>query len=107
MVEAAERFDDAPVATDLGPGAALAVTGSAARAVVRSLIVQLATWAGPADWRLIVVADDPADWDWCRWLPHAASADGTTMVVAADDAERHRRRARAARRRRPTATSSS
>jgi S-DNA-T family DNA segregation ATPase FtsK/SpoIIIE len=87
MVEAAERFDDAPVATDLDRGAALAVTGPAARAVVRSLIVQLATWAGPADWRLLVVADEPGDWDWCRWLPHTA-ADGAAMVVAADDAER-------------------
>ena len=49
---AAERFDDAPVPIDLGPGARLAITGSTARAVVRSLIVQLATWTGPADWRL-------------------------------------------------------
>ncbi len=88
MVEAAERFDDAPVATDLGPGAALAVTGAAARSVVRSVIVQLATWAGPADWRLVVVADEPGRWDWCRWLPHTATADGATMVVGADDAER-------------------
>ena len=88
MVEPAERFDDAPVATDLGPGSALAITGPAARAVVRSAIVQLATWTGPADWRLIVVADDPGQWDWCRWLPHTATADAATMVVAADDAER-------------------
>ena len=62
---------------------------AAARAVVRSLILQLAAWVGPADWRLIVVAHEPRNWDWCGWLPHNASADGTAMVVAADhpDAE--------------------
>ena len=85
VVAAAERFDDAPVPVDLGPGASLAIRGPTAGAVVRALIVQLATWTGPADWRLVIVAGDPEDWDWCRWLPHAAATDGTPLVVAADD----------------------
>jgi S-DNA-T family DNA segregation ATPase FtsK/SpoIIIE len=86
LVSAAERFDDAPVPVDLGPGATLAIAGAGARAVVRSLIVQLATWTGPADWRLVVVASDRARWEWCRWLPHAAAGD-TTLVVSADDTD--------------------
>ncbi|MET0145242.1 MAG: FtsK/SpoIIIE domain-containing protein, partial [Ilumatobacteraceae bacterium] len=86
IVAAAEHFEDAAVPTDLGPGAALAVAGPAAAAVIRSLVVQLATWVGPADWRLVVVADQPADWDWCRWLPHAASGD-RARIVPADDAD--------------------
>ena len=53
---------------------------------MRALIVQLATWAGPADWCLVVVAADPPRWEWCRWLPHAASGDDAG-VVAADDAD--------------------
>jgi S-DNA-T family DNA segregation ATPase FtsK/SpoIIIE len=85
VVSAAERFDDAPVPVDLGPGASLAIRGPIARAVVQSLIVQLATWTGPADWRLVVVAGDPEDWDWCRWLPHVAATDGASLVIAADD----------------------
>ena len=81
VLGAAERFDDAPVPTELGDGAALAVSGPEAAGVVRSIVVQLATWSGPADWRLVVVADDPAGWDWCRWLPHAPA------VLPADDPE--------------------
>jgi DNA segregation ATPase FtsK/SpoIIIE, S-DNA-T family len=88
VVEAAERFGDAPVPTELGPGTALAITGPAARAVAWSLIVQLATWTGPADWRLVVIAGEPGDWDWCRWLPHATAPDGAATVLGADDAER-------------------
>ena len=87
-VEAAERFTDAPVPTDLGSGAAMAITGPQARAVARSLLVQLATWTGPADWRLVVLAGEPRDWDWCRWLPHATAPDGAATVFGADDAER-------------------
>ena len=81
------RLDDAAVPVELGPGAALAIAGRAAGAVARALVVQLATWSGPADLRLVVVAADPAAWDWCRWLPHALGADGP-RVVAGDDAER-------------------
>ena len=87
IVSTSERFDDVPVATDLGAGAALAVRGEHATSVVRALIVQLATWAGPADWCLVVVTADPPRWEWCRWLPHAAAGDDAG-VVAADDADR-------------------
>ena len=81
VLAAAERFDDAPVPAELGEGAALGVSGPGAAAVVRSIVIQLATWTGPADWRLVVVADDPAAWDWCRWLPHSSA------VLPADDPE--------------------
>jgi S-DNA-T family DNA segregation ATPase FtsK/SpoIIIE len=86
-VGAAEHFADAPVPVDLGPGAALAITGPGARALARSLIVQLATWTGPADWRLRVIAGEPADWDWCQWLPHTETGDdedGRHVVVLTD-----------------------
>ena len=86
VLAAAERFEDAAVPVDLGPGAALAVGGAGASAVTCSLVVQLATWVGPADWRLAVVVDDPASWDWCRWLPHA-STGGRAQLAAADDGE--------------------
>jgi DNA segregation ATPase FtsK/SpoIIIE, S-DNA-T family len=86
LVAAAGRFDDAPVALDLGPGAALAVTGPGSAAVARAVVVQLTTWVGPADLRVVAVVDDPGAWDWCGWLPHAAGPEGWA-VVAADDAD--------------------
>ncbi|MGI9053061.1 MAG: FtsK/SpoIIIE domain-containing protein, partial [Ilumatobacteraceae bacterium] len=83
VVAAAERFDDAPVPCQLGPGSAIAVTGSGASGVVRSLVVQLGIWLGPADWRLLAVVDDPVTWDWCRWLPHGPGC--AAVIVSGDD----------------------
>ena len=106
LVETAARFDDAPVAVELGARRRArrdGADGPPARCAPSSS--QLAVWVGPADWRLVVVADDPGAWDWCRWLPHAVHGDAS-LVVAADrarpaggDPERARRRVRAPRRR--------
>lgn len=87
VVAAAGSFEHTTVPVDLGPGAAVAITGTDAAAVARSLVVQLATWTGPADVQLVVITGDPAAWDWCRWLPHAASVDGP-RVVSADAGDR-------------------
>ena len=60
-------------------------------AVARSLVVQLAALTGPADWRLVVVADDPGEWEWSGWLPHTSSGAGSDvgpMIAAADDGAR-------------------
>ncbi|MET0457692.1 MAG: FtsK/SpoIIIE domain-containing protein [Ilumatobacteraceae bacterium] len=86
VLATAERFEDAAVPVDLGPGAALAVGGRGSRAVTCSLLTQLAAWVGPADWRLVLVVEDPSSWDWCRWLPHA-STGGRAQMAAADDGE--------------------
>ena len=56
---------------------------AAATALARAVIVQLAVWAGPADWRLVVVTDRPDEWSWANWLPHAVS--GSTVVRSIDD----------------------
>lgn len=83
------ELDDHSVVASIGPGESLAIVGADAAAVVRSLIVQLAAWTGPADWRLLVVADDVDDWSWCAWLPHAVSglAIGESLIVGADDSD--------------------
>jgi DNA segregation ATPase FtsK/SpoIIIE, S-DNA-T family len=54
-----------------------------ATALARAVIVQLAVWAGPADWRLVVVTDRPDEWSWANWLPHAVG--GSTVVRPIDD----------------------
>jgi S-DNA-T family DNA segregation ATPase FtsK/SpoIIIE len=65
-------IDDLAVTLDLGPGTRVAVTGAHAEPLVRSLVVQLATTTGPADWQLVVATDEPARWAWLDDLPHAA-----------------------------------
>ncbi len=84
MVTRAARFDHLPVTADLGHGQALALAGTHAAAVARSLVVQLATWCGPADWRLVVVASEPGEWAWVKWLPHAVGARSASVHPADD-----------------------
>jgi S-DNA-T family DNA segregation ATPase FtsK/SpoIIIE len=84
LVAAAGHADDAPVGVDLEPGAAIALAGPGADGVARSLVVQLVTWAGPADLQLVVLTGSPAAWDWCRWLPHTAGPSGPRVADAAD-----------------------
>lgn len=78
-------LDDLPVPIDLGEGARVALIGPHATSLVRSLLVQLATATGPADWRLMVVSDDAAAWSWCAPLPHLLKA-GTGVHVFNDAA---------------------
>jgi S-DNA-T family DNA segregation ATPase FtsK/SpoIIIE len=88
IVERHRSLDDVPVSTSLGPGRSLALVGEHSQSVARSLLVQLAALTGPADWRLVVVADDPAQWEWAAWLPHSTSGHGSDvgpLIAAADD----------------------
>ena len=84
-------LDDVPVTADLGPGHAVAVVGDHGAGVARSLLLQLAALTGPGDWRLAAVVDDPGEWEWSGWLPHASSGAGSDvgpLVAAADDGSR-------------------
>ncbi len=84
--ERAAHLVAVPVPVTLGGGEVVGVAGSdvLAPAVVRSLIVQLATWYGPADVGLTVVTTDRARWNWVRWLPHGDVGDGAALIDAAD-----------------------
>jgi len=86
-----ERLVDVAVPVALEPGAVVAVHGPVATssALCRSVIVQLASAYGPADWELCVVTNDPDRWGWVEWLPHArrrpsviAAADGAALADA-------------------------
>lgn len=96
-ISAAGRADDLTVTCDLGPNGVVAVSGDGAAAVVRSLLLQLAAHTGPADWQVLVIADDPDEWAWCGWLPHAASGgvcgadDGDQVAAQVGHAAGHRR----------------
>ena len=76
-----------PVMTDLGPACRMAIRGAGdrTRAVVRSLVVQLASNCGPADVRFVVATNEPARWRWLDELPHATTAAGLPAVVTESD----------------------
>ena len=40
--------------------------------LVRSLICQAAVAHSPRDFKIMIVTDDIARWEWCKWLPHCA-----------------------------------
>ncbi len=81
-----DLLDGLPVTVALGTGARVALTGPHAEALARSLLVQLATTTGPADWRLVVASIDAERWGWLRGLPHLDGAGGAAgaEVVAHD-----------------------
>ena len=85
-------LDGVPVTAHLGPGQAIAIVGDARcrrRPALCSSNSPCCT--GPADWRLVVIADDPDEWEWVTWLPHVESvvtSDGGPLIAAADDGTR-------------------
>jgi S-DNA-T family DNA segregation ATPase FtsK/SpoIIIE len=67
------RLRGVPVTVDLRQTGVLGVVGAGepARALLRWLIVQLATLCSPDDLELVLLmSDDGADIGWARWLPH-------------------------------------
>ena len=83
-------LSDVPVEVDLSPNQIVGLVGdrSAILTVARSLVLQSVVHHGPADLALVVGADDPQVWDWCRWLPHTAdhltARRGAAVVATAD-----------------------
>ena len=63
LVEAASLLPDMPVPVDLGPGELVGIVGppSPARALLRSLVLQLVTAHGPADLLVAGLGTDPVD----------------------------------------------
>jgi S-DNA-T family DNA segregation ATPase FtsK/SpoIIIE len=61
-----------PVTLDLREIGVLGLTGTGepARALLRWLLVQLATLRSPDDLRLVLLTSGGTDLDWARWLPH-------------------------------------
>ena len=83
-VDRCEQLTDIAVPLDLPPGCVVGVHGDldAATALARSIIVQLATTDGPADWQLVIVTERTDEWSWADWLAHAVP--GSSIVVSVD-----------------------
>ena len=94
VVDGHRHLAGMPVTVEAGELGSLAVVGDreAARALVRALVCQLATWHAPDDLRLVAWFEPPAlpAWSWMKWLPHvreagAAAADGRGAVALTSD----------------------
>ncbi|WP_137725411.1 type VII secretion protein EccCa [Prescottella subtropica] len=79
FVRAHSVVPDLPTAVSLRGFAALSVDGDrdAARALLRSVLIQLCTFHGPDQVQVAVVCgpDTAAEWDWVKWLPHTQHPD--------------------------------
>ena len=66
---------DTPIAVNLGPGTLLGLVGprGTTTAMARALVIQAASYQGPADLAVFVAADDVTApvWAWTAWLPHS------------------------------------
>ena len=99
LLQAARDLPAVPVPVDLRDGAVgIAGPRSAALAVARWLVVQVATLHGPDDVRISVGADAVRadDWEWVTWLPHLSAPDdpapsGIDHVSVVDVADASRR----------------
>ena len=83
------RLQDVPVPVDpLDGPVGLVGDRTAVLAVARSLVCQAATHAGPADLRVAVLTTPAgrAEWDWVKWLPHAAEPVSGRRLVIVDRA---------------------
>ena len=84
-----------PVPVDLREAGPLGVigTGEPATALLRWLIVQLATLRSPDDLRIVLLTSDDEDREglgWARWLPHldGSGTAGTRCLIGNTDATR-------------------
>lgn len=86
-----------PVAVDLRAAGVLGVAGpdGAVRALARWLVAQVAAWHSPRSVSLCILTspEDPASWEWSRWLPHLwrEMPGGSPLAVGNDPASREER----------------
>ena len=86
LVAGHAELPDVPVMVQLEPGTVVGIVGArpAARALARSMLLQLVVHEGPADRRVAVVTDDAVGpWRWVTWLPHAGGPGSAHGAVAA------------------------
>ena len=78
LLAARSAVTELPVTIDLPECPVVVVEGdtSAARALVRAMVCQLAVFHGPSDVSIAAVVDgsSASEWDWLKWLPHHRSS---------------------------------
>jgi len=85
LIDSMTTIPTVPITVDLGANRSLGIAGHRRRQVevVRWLAVQAAAHHGPADLQLLIVTDQPEEWDCLKWLPHLqSSGDSGRLAVA-------------------------
>lgn len=80
------ELNEIPISVHLGRGEVVGIAGHRRRQieVARWLAIQAATHHGPSDLSLVIITDDPAEWDCLKWLPHLQiNGDSSQLAVAA------------------------
>lgn len=76
--------DRLPTAISLRGFATIGIAGerNTVRALVRSMVAELAVFHSPEVLRIAVVTRDPLapEWDWMKWLPHVGHPDRTDAL---------------------------
>jgi S-DNA-T family DNA segregation ATPase FtsK/SpoIIIE len=76
FIRAFRTVNDLPIAVGLRSFTSVEFAGEAGPvlALVRAMLLQLAVLHSPDDLKIAILTDEPgsAEWDWCKWLPHAA-----------------------------------
>ena len=83
-IDAASTLADVEVLADLRSGPmGLVGQSEATRMVATASVLQLATYHGPADLSIVVLASDDGaeDWRWAQWLPHVSRPAGGTSIL--------------------------
>ncbi len=96
LVKTHAAVEDLPIALRLASFPVIEIGGDpeTARALVRAIVGQLATFHGPDGLLITAVVDGPgrARWDWLKWLPHTLHPSeqdglGAVRMVAGSMAE--------------------
>ena len=82
LINTSMPVPEQPVCLSFGPNARVALSGAEATALIRAALVELAIATGPADWQLVVVTEQPRDWEWVRTLPHIADGVGSSRILS-------------------------
>jgi S-DNA-T family DNA segregation ATPase FtsK/SpoIIIE len=77
LVRQHDHLRAVPITVTVAPGTTVGLTGDldAARALARSVVIQLAVTSGPADLTLSMAGPSEL-WRWTDWLPHSVSTTG-------------------------------
>lgn len=94
MVKEFATVTDVPICLPVEEAGVSGIVGprSVVLNAVRSLVIQVTTHHSPDEVKLVALypAEEAAEWEWMRWLPHIWTDDRQTRMLASNKAAAHR-----------------